>query len=330
MRVRCGSDVECGDNAFVEGAWDGEFDQMVLDEAVVLAGSGAVLRGDSVVFCSPFHPLECLYVLPTKDELLVSSSLAFLFTEAEDRPDIYYPNYFFDLLTHSRRGVPNYPVELPTANGRRIRPFYVCNLRVNHDLSCQELPKSLPAPPSCYSDYHEQLLRSVTGVARNAEDPRRKRTYRLLSAISKGYDCTAVASLASRAGGREAVTFARSSVDGTLSDDSGVAIATALGMKTTEYDRSDVRRLPGTPEAEFFSNPGNLTEVGLLTMEPQLEGALFTTGRHGEDVLANQQEMQVPEFAGTGQRGPSRSWDNGFSYPRGLSPFPDSIHLCDA
>ncbi|HUG80995.1 MAG TPA: hypothetical protein VML01_04995 [Bryobacterales bacterium] len=285
VRVRHGPGVEVRNDAFVEGAWDGEFGAMAFDEAIGLAGSGGRLRGDGVVFASPFHPLEYLYVLAIKDALLVSNSLAFVFAEADDRPDIRYYNYFFDLLKHARRGLPNLPIALPTAGGRRIRPFQVCNLRVDRDLTYHEIPKPLPAAPACYGDYYGELLRSVTGVARNAADPRRKRTYRLVSAISKGYDSTAAAALASKAGGREAVTFVKSAAGHDITDDSGAEIARTLGMTVTEYDRSDVRTLPGFPEAEFFSNPGNLGEVGLRVMEPGLKGSLFTTGRHGEDFL---------------------------------------------
>jgi len=294
VRVRHGSAVEVCEDAFVEGAWDGEFSAMAFDDASTLAGSGGRLRNNSVVFSSPFHPLECLYLVAAGDRLLVSNSLTFLFVEANDRPDIHYNNYFFDLLRHARHGVPNLPIGLPTEAGARIQLFQICNLQVDSNLSYRERPKALPAPPTCFSDYDSQLVRTVTAVARNAAAPQRKRTYRLVSAVSTGYDSTASTAVVSRAGGREAVTFTKSSAEGGLADDRGTEIATCLGMTTTEYERSDVRNLPGFPEAEFWSKPSSSGAPGLAPMESQLEGALFTTGRHGEDVWGRGRDCKRP------------------------------------
>ena len=199
-------------------------------------------------------------------------------------PDILYRGYFFDILRHARTGVPNLPVGLPTANGGRVRLFQICNLHVERDLTYHETPKRLSDPPTCFADYRGQLLRTVTKVAENAAAPERNRTYRLVSAVSRGYDSTAVAALASQAGGREAVTYRRSNGGRELVDDSGAEIASYLGMTTTAYERMDVRSLDGFPEAEFFSKPDGNAAFGLRLMQAQFEGALFMTGRHGEDV----------------------------------------------
>ena len=282
--VRHGSDVEVRGDAFVEGAWDGELETMAFDEAIALAGSGGRLLGDSIVFSSPFHPLECLYTLAGEDELLVSNSLAFLLVEAGDGPDIGYTDYFFDLLRHGRRGIPNLRVGLPTARGGAVRPFQVCNLRVGADLQPVELPKAVPPSPADYEDCRAMLARAAERVARNATADGRKAKYRLVAAVSRGYDSTASAAITAQAGGREAVTFIRSANRrGVLVDDCGSEIAGRLGLRATEYDREDLGRLTGFPEAEMFANPGNLSQLALRLMERRLEGALFVSGRHGED-----------------------------------------------
>ncbi|MBP8139676.1 MAG: hypothetical protein KAX82_02810, partial [Burkholderiales bacterium] len=82
VRVRHGLGVVTRDEGFVEGAWDGDFGVFDVDRAGTLAGSGARMRGDALVFAAPFHPLERLFVLRDAGGIRVSNSLAFLLTEA--------------------------------------------------------------------------------------------------------------------------------------------------------------------------------------------------------------------------------------------------------
>ena len=99
-----GKDVETRADRFVEGAWDGPFEEMNFERAESLAGSGAVVREGCCVFAAPFHPLEWLYVIRRPDEALVSNSFVFLLEQAGDALDFQYPNYFFDLVRGVRDG----------------------------------------------------------------------------------------------------------------------------------------------------------------------------------------------------------------------------------
>lgn len=105
MHVRHGLGVVTRDEGFVEGAWDGDFGAFDIDLAGTLAGSGARMRGDALVFAAPFHPLERLFVQRDGGGIRVSNSLAFLLTEAGDGLDLAHPGYFFDFVGHVRRGI---------------------------------------------------------------------------------------------------------------------------------------------------------------------------------------------------------------------------------
>ncbi len=99
--------------------------------------------------------------------------------------------------------------------------------------------------------------------------------------LSQGYDTTAVSTLAAKAGCREAVTFRKSNGTSGYEDDSGSAIASYLGLTTTEYERTDYEKLPHDRRDEFYIEPDGI-DRSMLVMEEQLVGALVLTGRFGE------------------------------------------------
>ena len=289
--VRAGEGVETRDEGFLEGAWDGLFSEFAFDRAENLVGSGARLRGDAIVFATPFHPLERIFAARGTDELIVSNSLTFALVEAKDQLDLAYPDYFFDLLRENRNGVAGPPLRLPTASGGVVESYRVANLEVNADLDLHRHAKPLGSPPQSYEDYERLLLSAVERVAENASARERQRTYRLIAACSKGYDSTAAAALAARAGCREGITFSQSGreVVHSLSttqkqfiDDSGAECLRALGMSVTEYGRKDYLRLPGSPEAQFYFSPFAGTDTAMIALEPQLSGSLLLSGWHGE------------------------------------------------
>ena len=291
VRVRHGIGVETRSDGFVEGAWDGEFDQFDFDRARTLAGTGGRLRDGTLVFASPFYPLERLFVLRRGGETLISNSLAFLLSEAGDGLDLSYPNYFFDLVAQVRRGIEPPAAKLRTARGNHVELYPCCNLALEAGLELRRIAKPLGPPPGSYAEYFDLLLGTTRSVAANASAPSRKKQYRLVAACSRGYDSTASAALASLAGCREGVTFARSArplghplfgITEEIGDDSGTDSLRALGMSVREFDRSDLVKLPGHPRTEFFISPAAITDAMARLMEDTLRGSLFVSGRHGE------------------------------------------------
>ncbi|MGH9673129.1 MAG: hypothetical protein ACRD44_08105 [Bryobacteraceae bacterium] len=291
-RVRHGEGVETRPGAFVEGAWDGDFDTFDFDRAASLAGTGGRARDGRLVFAGPFHPLERLYVLRAGGETLVSNSLAFVVTEAGDGLDLRHPDYFFDLIAQVRRGIAPPTTRLRTASGNQVELYPCCNLEWQPDTTLRRVPKPLGPPPTCYAEYFALLRGTTERIAANARASGRRRTYRLVAACSRGYDSTAAAALASLAGCREGVTYTRSigviaghplfGVTARHDDDSGAESLRALGMSVAEFDRSEFDKLPGHPRAEFFLSPPAITDASTRLMEDLVCGSVFVSGRHGE------------------------------------------------
>lgn len=307
IRVRCGTGVETRDEGFVEGAWDGDFGAFAFDRAEVLAGSGGRLRDGVLAFIAPFHPLERLHLLRGEGEVRVSNSLAFVLADALDRLDPAHPGCFFDVLAQSRRGIAGPPARLPTVSGRVVELHPCCELHVRADASVRPVSRSVGAPPRGFAEYEALLVGTLRRLAANAADPRRRAAFRLVAACSRGYDSTATATIASRVGCREGVTFVASSarrghplagVTETPGDDSGADTLRRLGMTVHEFDRGDLARLPGHPRAEFFlSSPAAITDAAARLMEPVLRGSLFVSGRHGERYWGPTRRCRRRDFA---------------------------------
>lgn len=291
MHVRHGSDVEIRPDRFFEGAWDGPFEAFAFERAEHLVGSGGVVRGDSVVFATPFHPLDWLYVLRSPDQVRISNSLVFVLEDARDGLDISYPNYFFDLLKAARKGTTVQPATLPTRNGSRAELYMACRLVVDPQLRVHREAMPLGPAPANYAEYFKLLSGTCQRIVDNAAAPARRATYRPVAACSRGYDSTAAAALAQLAGCTEGVTYTRSGyptghplmgVSKPLSDDSGADSLRALGMEAYEFERMDVLKIPGHPKAEFFASLVAVTDASLRTMEDTLRGSIYFSGRHGE------------------------------------------------
>lgn len=276
VSVRHGPWVETSEDAFFEGAWDGDVEEGRFDTALTFAGTGARLLGDGVLFSAPTNFIERLYSVRIDDSLWVSNSMVFLLVQAGDGLDPAYPHYYGDILGHYQAGLLRKIKTLPTRLGNRVRLHDYRNVLVRPDLSMQDQSKILTEAPGNFREYTELLLRSIDSVLKNASDPARRRTYRPLSTVSSGYDSTAVLALGRQCGCEEAFTF--STVGGIPTDDSGLPIADALGVKCSEHDLLEYRNLPGLPEAEFCAScpPGyNVTFAPLGSL---LESRILLTG----------------------------------------------------
>ena len=164
-------------------------------------------------------------------------------------------------------------------------------MSIDADLNLRRDPAPLGPPPKDFEQYFGLLLRSVERLVENAADRSRNRRYMPVAACSRGYDSTASAALASRAGCKEGITFVRSgrseghpllAASRIPDDDSGEETLRVLGMKVTARDRLDFRKLPGHPKAEFFFRPAANTDASEGVMEDKLAGSVFFSGRHGE------------------------------------------------
>jgi hypothetical protein len=289
--VHHGLRVETRSEGFVEGAWDGAFEAFDFDRAETAAATGGRVRDGRLVFVSPSNPLERLFVLRLAGTTMISNSLVFVLAAAGDALDPSYPRYFFDLLAQARKGIATPPARLPTAAGHVVEAFVCCNLEVLDAARLRRVDKPLGPPPRSFGEYFRMIQGAAIGVAANAASTARRHVYPMVAACSKGYDSTAAAALASRAGCREGVTFTASAaasghpllgVSRESLNDSGASVLQALGMQVTEFDRTAVDGLPDHPHAEFFIGPAAMTDASTRAMEDSLRGRVLVSGRHGE------------------------------------------------
>jgi hypothetical protein len=281
IRVEHGPWVETREDQFFEGAWNGPFARGRPDEATVSIGSGARLVEPGIVFASPTNKIERLFWLRTESELLVSNSLLFVLTRAGDELDPTHPYYLTDQF-RSVQSAADAPKSIHARSGRRVNFLEYGNLLVTPELSVSRLEKAEPAPPGDYVTYVSQLRREIAALLDNAASPERLRPYRPLTLLSQGYDSPAVAVLVRDAGGREVATFSRA--EGEPTRDDGLAIAEALGLECTDYDRSAYKERPGVPEAEFCAAGYAGSQVPFAALEEQLRGSVLCTGHGGDRV----------------------------------------------
>jgi hypothetical protein len=281
VRILHGPWVEVSDDCFFEGAWDGTFEGRRFDQALTFAGSGGRLADGEIVFAGPSHTFESLYSVRAGDELFVSNSLAFLLALSGERLDPKYPHYYLDFLDYSRAGIRVKEKRLRLAGARFVELHDCCNLAIRADLTATRLEKPLGPPPQHYDDYVAFLASTAEQVFANARDACRRWAYRPVTMLSQGYDTTAVSALAAKAGCREAVTFRKSNSRAGYVDDSGSQIAACLGLRVTEYERTDYDRLPERRDHEFYIEP-NGVDRSMALMEEQLVGSILVTGRYGE------------------------------------------------
>jgi hypothetical protein len=284
--VDCGPWVEGNAGFFCEGAWSGSFERNDFPEALTFTGTGAVTRGDRLVFCAPTDTLQGLYSLRLGDSILCSNSMAFLLQQAGDGIDGRYLYYDFDMMS-IMDGLRDCRKHVPTRAGNRVHMHYHCNLAITPQLEIFEHAKTLPPEFADFGTYHAFLQDQVAAVTRNASDPARRVRYALLSTISSGYDSPAAAVLGKAAGCAEAVTF-RSARTG--EDDSGQQIGEFLGLAVTEYDSEAYLQRAGSPEAEFVATGHGGDDVVMSVLEEALPNRLLLSGYHGDKIWARDAE----------------------------------------
>lgn len=284
--VRHGSDVEVGDAALVEGAWDGPFAEMAFDGALLLAGTGVAVRGERLRFVAGSERTHRLYAARRGDDLYVSNSLTFTLVAAGEKLDpsvrdlaghirrqIRSPRY--DHTAHSL-GFPHGPVEI----------FEMRDLVVDRSLRMTSVPKRTAATVTRYDELVALLDRVMARTFANAADPARRARYTPLATLSRGYDAAAMAVLAVRNGCREAVTFAESMPGVADPTDDGAAIGARLGLVVLRRARHAWFLRDDLPEAEMCATPP-AKALPFASIQDELAGRLLVTGKFGNQVFGH-------------------------------------------
>jgi hypothetical protein len=277
-----GNLVEADPRGFVEGAWNGSFASLSFTAATVVVGTGGVLEHDRVRFSASTDQLSPLFSIVKAGAVYISNSPAFVMTAAGEEPDDIYPFYPYDLVRIYRQGLYCQDGRLRLRSARSLHVHYATLITVDKQGAVSFDSHRLCEAPRDYQSYKRLLLEGVSKVLENAADAARKRKYRPLASISRGYDSTAVTALARSAGCTEAFTF----VDPRSEDpnrDSGAGNARFfLGMTCKKVGRWQYLDLDGC-EAEFGYVPTS-SRAPFAAVEDQLAGRVLIVGDSGDAI----------------------------------------------
>jgi GT2 family glycosyltransferase len=271
-----GSSVEVDQTGFSEGAWSSEFSKGDFANALFFTGSGGRITRETVEFGTSMHTLAPIYLIEGTGEIVVSNSLAFLLTQAEEDLDLRYKFYCYD-LSSVMEGIRKHSESIPTKSGNRIQLFYFCNFELDRSGAVNRKPKAMPPAFEKYEDYCQFMRRQVELLAKNARDPKRKISYEPITTISSGFDSPACSLLAKAVGCKQAITFGNARGGG---QDSGREIAERLGLEVLEYDRQDYLQQTGS-EVEFLAAGTGGEDMVMAPLQDVLAGKLLFTGFYG-------------------------------------------------
>lgn len=274
-----GPNLELFPTGFFEGAWDGDFAAAAFAKAANLFGSGGSLSQEGAVFVGPSHTLEPLYIARTPRLSAVSNSLAFLLWRCGLALDPYNFHYgrSFSAIVH---GLERTPQEIELEGGT-LTLLHHHNAMLKPDGSFSVLPKTLPPNFADFGEYRSYLTDVTCAVFRNAEDSRRRFRFKPISTMSSGYDSSASAVIAKSCGCAESISLTTSNAG---KEDSGRAVADALGLRHTEFARME--RASGDPmlEAEFLAPGMQGEDIVYSAFGERLKGRILVTGFQGGKI----------------------------------------------
>ncbi len=266
-----GSCIEAHERFFIEGAWNGPFEEGNFATTDCIFGTGGILNGETIVFVSSASTTDYLYYKDIGNHILVSNSLPFLLAWIDDLLDQSFLGY--DCINFSiANGINSYIKEIPTLHGAVNRLMYR-NLIVSKE-EAKEIEKDMPPKFRNYDDYYSYIVTNYELIARNIRDSGRTYKMEIFSTQSKGYDTTAVNTIASKFGVDRVFTVAKGKGSGYFADrdkhaqvdDDGTEICRTLGLKCIQIDRRAFER---KFEQEYLyyaaldsNQDANLMEIG--------------------------------------------------------------------
>ena len=276
-----GRGVETHPRGFMEAAWDGDFASRNLAGATVVCGTGAWLEDSRISFVASTDLSGPIFSIAKPACLYVSNSPAFVSAAAGEEPDEIYPFYPYDLTRIYRRGLACQGGRVRLSSAARLGVHYRTVMSVDRGGTATFAPHRLCEAPTDYASYKALLVDGTSKVVSNAADPGRRRHYRSLAALSRGYDSTATAAIARASGCTDALSFVDSRIEDPQAD-CGAQNARDLGMNCAVYDRWRYLELGGR-EVEFgYGAVGSA--VTLAAAEALLPGRLLINGEAGGSV----------------------------------------------
>ncbi len=287
MHIVHGPNVEVRDHFFVEGSWDGDFESGRFDNTDNMIGTGGIIRDDAVIFVSAANTLDSLYYVEKDEFMVVSNSLPFLLAKLDDRLPAAYDKYdqFLDSVLD---GISEYE-KILDAEKHEINRLIYKNIKYDGSvISLQDKP--LPQHFQTYDDYYIYVDKTYSRIVKNIRSPDRVIQPDIFSTQSRGYDTTAVNSIASKYGIDKAFTCTKSRDKNAFyknersgqDDDDGTDIAKVLGFPCVPIDRlCFVKDLEN--EELYYASHYKLADVNLLEVTRHVnEVAILLTGVRGE------------------------------------------------
>lgn len=281
--------VEVFEDGFIEGIWDSPFKEAKFDQSACVFGSGAVLRGDALVFVPSTSTTDYLYWW-TGDgahQVVVANSLPLLLARQDDELDPGFQAY--DAINNSlMSGIHSYQREIPTRNGTVNRLLH-WNLEVTSGRVREQDKPPTPAFAD-FNAYYRHLSECYQRLAENSRDSDRLRRMAIFSTQSKGYDSTAANAIAKDHGVDLVFTVTKSKGKGYFAhedqqlelEDDGTAICEFFGLSCVPIDRRALEH-DGTQEYLFYAcmhetGDFNLQQIGEHVRQP----TVLLTGCLGE------------------------------------------------
>ncbi|MDQ3259934.1 MAG: hypothetical protein M3Q00_03960 [Pseudomonadota bacterium] len=287
LRVYHGHAVETHQHFYVEGCWDGSFQEGALDESECVNGTGARIRDDSVTFVPPSNTLDSLFYLQIDVTVVASNSLPFLLAFCNDSLNPNFDGYdrVFDSIA---KGINHYDRRIKTICGHVNRLLYR-NLKVSA-IGCEFLDKRRPPPFQGFRDYVEYMEQTYAKLVANIRDPARRVAMQVFSTQSSGYDTTAVNSIAAKHGIDKVFTcttardkFAFVGRERDMKSDDGSEIGKALGFDCIPIDRLAYQKTGLPDEVLYFAGAYHIADVNLLEINGHVTGAaMLLNGTLGE------------------------------------------------
>lgn len=292
INIYHGEDVYTQDNSFIEGVWNGDFEEQDFMNASFLLGSGGTITADQeLVFSTPSHTLERLHSITADRTLYISNSLALVLVFSENQLNPNYLNYEKDLCSIVH-GLSKYQRYIPLKNKQHVQIHYYTNLLVK-GITITEQAKIRKKDFLDFDDYMTRLRKSLAAIQYNGSSPRRGKQYSFVTTISQGYDASAASAIMREFDCDTALTF---NAPGKYAVDSGEALANLLSYSNiiTRDARQFLDNL-NLVEAEFVASGELGTNVIFSAFETEFRDSIVVTGEAG-DFFWSLNEVPSDEF----------------------------------
>lgn len=289
VNVYHGANIEGNKDFFVEGSWNGQYEEGKFDESSFFMGSGAKLNNkDDVLFSTATHTQERLYTITEKNKVFVGNSLPFILYMSNNKLKIDYFEYERD-LNSILGGVYDYKKTIPLENNE-LTLYYYYNFSVSKNLEITTYEKPEIRPFESFNDYYTSLKTDLKLFIENANSDRRKVNYGLATTISTGYDAAASAVLAKELGCELALTF---DAPEKYAIDSGEEIAKKMGYNNViSKNANTYLENEKYLEAEFVSSGEIGSGIVFAAFEREFENRIVFFGERGDNIWnKNSKEM---------------------------------------